>query len=131
VIYKRTLNSSMVRALIEIARWFKRHPSEESVHAISCLMAVDCPPKVKAGLTGGVHSKLAYWDLLAEVPEVGRGHYRMTRAGWAFLRSDLRVPAALRVCGGKVLGTAGVQTVDVRDASFEKFDLDELLATRT
>lgn len=129
VIYERALNSSMVRALYEIALHFHRNPGSTSIHAISYLMGRNLDPMVKAGLTGGVHAKLVYWGLLEEAPEHGRGYYRMTARGWGFLRDQIMVSKSVRVCGGRVVGQSEA-LVTVRQASKEKFALDALMETR-
>lgn len=123
----RTLYSSMARSLYEIARFFARNPEQRSVHAISYLVGLEgYDPKVKAGMTGGTHSKPVHWGLLEEDSDTGRGYYRMTDLGWRFVRGEVSVPKKLDIAKGGRVVARSVEEVALRQAANLKFDLDEV-----
>jgi hypothetical protein len=116
-VYKRKINSGMVRALINLYR--AGGPGRDFRHL---------PP---IDPSHGDAAKLVYWELIEEEPVVredgGRaGWWRVTPLGEDFLRGWIKVIKYARVYDSRLLGFTGGK-VDVRDALGTKFKLDDLM----
>ena len=114
-VYKRKINSGMVRALINLYA-----AGEGEFHHL--------PP---IDPSHGDAAKLVYWSLIEEEPTVredgGRaGWWRITPQGVSFLRGRVTVTKYARIYDSRLLGFCG-DTVGVRDSLGTKFRLDDLM----
>jgi len=118
-VYKRKLNSGMVRSLLAMYRVGGR----DWIHL---------PTQI--GARSREEGKLRYWGLVEEQltvrPDGGRaGFWRVTAAGEAFIREQFKVPKYAQVYDGRCLGLTG-DLVGIRETLGSKFRLDELLGAR-
>lgn len=113
--YKRKINSTMARALINLwnlcGRSFGHGPS----------------------LPGDSHeiSQLVWWGLIEEEsrirPDGGRaGWWRITDKGELFVTGQLNVPKYAKIYDGNVFGLEGDPT-NIQDALGSKFNYEELM----
>lgn len=119
-VYKRSINSGMVRGLAEMWKAHGTHWHDK----ISTLRA--------RGVDGREESKLRYWALVEESPERRddgghAGTWRVTENGEAFLLGGLRVPKYAHIYDSRCLRFSGPH-VSVYDCVRERFDLRELLS---
>ena len=120
-IYKRTINSTMARALILIYRSY-----EQEFGSIPELRAALAPHH------SNEEPKLRYWGLLEEEgvrrPDGGRaGYWRVTDDGVAWIYHYRTVPKYAHIYDGRRLRSSGPE-VTIRDALGTKFNYDELMA---
>lgn len=114
-VYRRKLNSGMVRSLIEMYR-------------VGGTSFIHIPSKISA--RSREEGKLAYWGL-AEEDRITRsdggraGYWRVTEKGELFLAEATTVPKYAIVFNGECLALDG-EEIFVRDA-LDKFDLAELM----
>lgn len=117
-VYRRRLNASMVRALIDM---YKAGGIRDYVHTPTLLKG-----------RRGEEARLSYWELTEELTERRedggkRGYWRVTRRGELFLHGVVTVPAYALVYDSQLLRLGGEPT-NVLDALGTKFDLAELMA---
>jgi hypothetical protein len=115
-VYRRKINSSMVRALVALyrKRWdFVHLPPVDPSH--------------------GEAARLSYWGLIEEEPifreDGGRaGWWRITPLGADWLRGQVTVPMTAHIYDSRLLKLDGPPW-HVTDAVKQKFDLQELMAS--
>lgn len=116
-VYRRRLNASMVRALLDI---YRAGGTTTYVHT----------PTVLAGRRGE-EARLSYWGLIDEMPDRRtdggkRGYWRVTRRGEMFLKGAISVPAYALVYNSELLKLDGDPTT-VKDALGTKFSLADVM----
>ena len=121
-VYKRSINSSMARALVTMYR-------------VAGTDWVKMSDALGAGKVDRAdEAKLRYWKLIEEEPELrpdgGRaGWWRVTDLGRQFVLGTVTVPKYAHVYDGRCLGLEGAP-VRIEEALGNRFDLSELMALR-
>jgi hypothetical protein len=118
-LYRRKLHSGMAWALVALYNWDQRHPG----------VPMDYRRLLHRGASRD-HGFLRFWGLAEATEEEskgeGKGFYRITELGRAFVEERVKVPKAIyhfnKECYLKTKGTT-----TIRYALGDKFDLDELL----
>lgn len=117
-VYRRRLNASMVRSLLDIYA------------AGGTTLYVHTPTLLKG--RRGEEARLSYWGLTDESretrPDGGkRGYWRVTRRGELFLKGVISVPSYALIYDSQLLRLDGEPTT-VKDALGHEFNLAEVLA---
>lgn len=127
-VYRRKLNSGMVRALI----WLVRQ-SGQSTTPGSAFPWTDVPATAPTWVQRSRElPKLAYWEMIeqrwndADPTKRCSGIWRPTRAGERFARSEVPVSSHVYVYNGSVVGRSDRNTW-VREALGVRFDYGELM----
>jgi len=118
-LYRRKLNSGMARALIVM---YRAHGLEWQDKTVT-LSGV--------GAAARDEPLLRFWGLLEEDTRTredgGRaGWWRVTEKGAAFIRQGTRVPKYAKTFNSQCYGLEG-ESITIRDALGDRFDLEELL----
>jgi len=121
-IYRRTLNSGMVRALIEMYRY----------QQLSGSTWIDIK-KVKS-VRGGDYAKLRFWGLICKYgageysyEEKWSGHWRIAVKGRAFVENQLTVPRYVTEYMSEVREGPFGELIYVDTALGSRFNREELL----
>lgn len=114
-VYRRSINSGMVRVLIDIAR---------AAGAWVDIRDLD--------VRGGDYGKLRYWGLLERRPNTDpekkwSGFWRVTQFGLQFVHDQVRVQRHAHVYNGRVLSFSGDE-VSIRRCLGRRFDYEELMS---
>lgn len=131
-LYKRKLNSGMVRILIEIYRYEKEfNPEDGWIHVVREMS------RNGFDATGMEYSKLKYWGLLesrneSKLPELkSTGYWRVTNLGKKFVMGDVKVPSHVLLSSSKkdrfIRYDDENSLVSVHDALGRKFNYMELM----
>jgi len=122
-VYRRTLNASQARYLIEMAR--KSGAGNPWLHVETDFRDVSTPAR-------GDYAKLRFWGLIEPRPaHKGRGgktngYWRLTDRGRTFVAGQSFVPAYIFLLDNLVIGSAA-KLVDIKQALGTKFNYDELM----
>lgn len=128
MLYERPITSSMAKVLILLHRHFKNHA--DWLHVPGYLSEMN---KIGAAVRGGDWSKLRYWALIEEKPEVRgdgskrAGFYKMTDLGHQFARGEAKVSKTAKIYNGRFLGFGDGQ-VSIQDCLGTEFNYDQLMA---
>lgn len=125
-LYRRTLTSSMVWALLIVNDYFARPGCDPWLHVEDYLKAL---PGLPAPIRGDF-AKLRFWGFIEKAPGVRddgssrNGYYRITDAGQQFANGVTVAPAAVYIYNNEFYGYDD-QTVHVNDkvAGFNFTDL--------
>lgn len=125
-VYRRKLNSLMVRSLI----WLVRASGPQ----LRWVEVQRLAPRWLVG-SGGTLPKTAYWDLaetrLKDPTDPGKGKdsgiWRPTPTGVAFVNGAIRMPSHVLLYDGRVLSLDNSADVDVHEALGNRFDYNELM----
>lgn len=117
-VYRRKINASMARSLIQMYR-------------TGGLDWVHLPTQI--GARSREEGKLAYWGLVEEEkalrPDGGRsGFWRVTPLGELFVQNRTTVPKYARIYNGRVLNLDPAEKASIKDALGTKFDYNDLMA---
>lgn len=124
-IYRRRINAGIARVLICMYRYEGIVGDEDRfIHTPSL------------PVTSHESAQAQWWRLIeekdAERDDGGRaGWWRLTESGRLYVQGKKLIPKYARVFDGRLLGFDVDEMVDIQDALGKKFDLQELLTSRT
>lgn len=124
-VYRRKLNSTMARQLINLYHLHRR----TTVPWIDILSICQ-----ETGVSGGDFAKLLHWGLIEAKPhnagDEGKktsGLWRITKAGTEFVLGMLAVHPAVYLLSGQVVGWDGRHPTTIRQCLGDHFDYNELM----
>ncbi len=132
-VYRRPLNASMAYVLVLIYQWHLGHGQAGGwLHVPSHITEVVSSNARRAAAVRGDWAKLRYWGFIAEDPDrVGKGYYRITLNGIAWVLGKSSVPAYIHLYNGNPVSRPVKKLVTVRDVMGKRFSYDELMEATT
>lgn len=124
-IYRRRINAGIARVLICMYRY------ESTLGDENRFLHTPSLP-----VTSHESAQAQWWNLIEEKDEEredgGRaGWWRLTENGKLYVQGIKRIPKYARVFDGRLLGFDTEEMLTIQDALGKKFDLQELLTSRT
>lgn len=127
-VYRRTINSTMARALMLIYQHLQKHPTPDWIHVSSFLVHA----KGDSSIAGGDVVKLRFWGLLERAVGVRPdgsnriGEYKLTDLGRRFVEGAATVPSYVLLFNQELLGISP-DMISIQDALGQAFNYAELM----